>query len=1468
MAPASAESFVLSHQQDSNSKESVGPASSLIVSWAISGKKVVVVGGDQAAASRAAFAAEAGAHVTILTEHGTAVSSALRQLLTTGKFLVHETRAFDAADLRGASLVFVCLTGADRDRARQIALLCRANAVPVNVATASELSDFFFMSTYKDQVCLCFLPLTPAIILAAKLRKQIVNSIPTHAGSALENLAKLRQHLKLADQSATSNNRRMNFINKVSETWSVETLADLTDSDISALVKNYLSQASDLPRLKAGTLRVIRTGFSGRVDHLTVEAFRSLSQAELVISDNLVSKDILDLVAGDLMVVPADAERASNSVIFAALRALELGQHVIRLKYGSDHVDVEFDDELSVFYQKGFKAVVVPTAFVAATDSKPYQLNFQRDEKIVVQKSFVKDEITLFKDIPNTIPKAIAIPAAIVSKKAPIAAAGLPKFISGEDAAAHVAFALSDMSFVYQVIPESTIGESPAKWAANGIKNAKGKSHKVTQVETRVGAAAVVHGAAHDGSAVVVLANSGALRHMLPSMHRIAQEHLPVVFHVAAQGIKKDPLFTVYPSIADVTATSFTGFASIGSGSVKEAHDLALVAHVSASAGKTPFLHFYDGTRIATEQSIVPIIDTASLAKIVKDAGEQASALKSIPVPDLVENVMNNLAEQLGHNYKLFEYIGSNTAETVVVALGSSAAIAEEAVGRLFGSNIINVGLLKIRLLRPWSARHFLGALPRTVKKIVLIDDSKEQGSGSHGALFLDVTSAFYDSVWSLPIPTILKGGFAEGVENFNSVAVQLFLENLDVTDYRFDFEIVGTSTVASADSNVFEAVIWDQQSDETEKVANFAVQLLEAQGASNVQLFQTSSSIAVEPISATHLRFSKTQGAETAQSAALVTSANYAAVHNISFLSSFNVAASIRKNGTLLINRAGANPTIADVSADIPEATKRELYNRHIRIAVVDADKIAFNYTLFRGNRKDYRNLALVGALAKLWDGVDAARALAEVEAGLEASETDGTVFRTKIGALKSAVNGITVFDAPGEWAFASADQQLPTFFEPTFGFKKLTGLDNEDAGEVVGKIVPKYAPALPIMFKEAYGLKSALRPDAAEKTFKVTVTENRRLTPDSYERNVFHIEFDIGSSGLKYEIGEALGVYGQNNPDHVQEFLDWYGADGSQIIRFDRRNEATGTTETEFRTVTQLFTEVVDIFGKPGKKFFQSLIEHTTVLAERERLGFLASGEGADELAKLQEEETVTFADVLQMFPSSHPSIEKLLSLIPNIKPRHYSISSSMNVHPTSVHLLVVVVDWKTKSGKDRVGQCTRYLVNLRPGKTVTVSVKPSVMKLPPSHTAPVIMAGLGTGMAPFRAFVEERAYQKSLGHEVGPMALYFGARHRAEEYLYGEELEAYHADGLLTHLRLAFSRDQKEKVYIQHKIQDDSEMLGDMMLKDGGAFYLCGPTWPVPDVRDALVSAFSNSMSENEASEKLEALKEQERYVLEVY
>ncbi|WWC65889.1 uncharacterized protein I303_108511 [Kwoniella dejecticola CBS 10117] len=396
-----------------------------------------------------------------------------------------------------------------------------------------------------------------------------------------------------------------------------------------------------------------------------------------------------------------------------------------------------------------------------------------------------------------------------------------------------------------------------------------------------------------------------------------------------------------------------------------------------------------------------------------------------------------------------------------------------------------------------------------------------------------------------------------------------------------------------------------------------------------------------------------------------------------------------------------------------------------------------------------------------------------------------------------------------------------------------------------------------------------NGLRPSMADETFLVTVSENRRLTPATYDRNVFHLELDTAGTGLKYEIGEAIGIHGWNDTQEVLDFCSWYGVQPDDLVTFANPLKA-GTNET--RTIFQLLQQNVDLFGRPGKAFYAALSKTAKAKADAMALKFISAPEGAELFQKMAEKETVTFADVLFRYKTARPSIGELIGMIPEIKPRHYSIASSQKAVGDKVELLIVTVDWTDSHGSPRFGQCTRYLAALAPGAKVTVSIKPSVMKLPPDNKQPIIMAGLGTGAAPFRAFMQHRAWQRTQGIDVGPLIYYFGSRYRSQEYLYGEEIEAYIKSGIISHAGLAFSRDSDSKTYIQHKMSADKKMLSKLLQGEGSDaayFYLCGPTWPVPDVFEALVGSLTDDgMERKRAEEYIEELKEDERYVLEVY
>jgi len=296
-----------------------------------------------------------------------------------------------------------------------------------------------------------------------------------------------------------------------------------------------------------------------------------------------------------------------------------------------------------------------------------------------------------------------------------------------------------------------------------------------------------------------------------------------------------------------------------------------------------------------------------------------------------------------------------------------------------------------------------------------------------------------------------------------------------------------------------------------------------------------------------------------------------------------------------------------------------------------------------------------------------------------------------------------------------------------------------------------------------------------------------------------------------------------------------------------------------------------------------------------EKDQLEYLISKEGNEEMRALINE-TVTFADVLKIFPSAKMPLEYLLDFVPSIKPRLYSIGSAPEMHPDHIHLCIVEEDWTNSKGEVRHGQSTWFVRNQLPklqwgqytglkddpeellGKLSTeeaplipVRVNPAVVHLPDSPKVPLVMVGLGTGMAPFRAFIQQRKVLKEAGEETGDMLLYFGARYEATEYLYGEEIDQFHEEGTLTHLKKAFSRDQEEKVYAQHRIEQDPELLYDYLENKGGSFYLCGPAGGMPaQMRKAVVDVFAKcgNMSQEEADEKVTEMQINGRYNVEVW
>ncbi|KAF8591470.1 assimilatory sulfite reductase [Ramaria rubella] len=854
-------------------------------------------------------------------------------------------------------------------------------------------------------------------------------------------------------------------------------------------------------------------------------------------------------------------------------------------------------------------------------------------------------------------------------------------------------------------------------------------------------------------------------------------------------------------------------------------------------------------------------------------------------LPSLSSKPRNSIYDALTDlGYGFFDYAGDNEANTVVVLLNGPLATAAKALA----SQITGLGVLVVRVLRPWDETLFRMALPATVKRVHVMDDVPSEAS--QGGLFVDVFSTLFDSNSSSEPPTI-----------------QTHRNTPERTQEYLSSSSGFLSFLTGLISNTLDPSppwIVDRT---TKKLLFFSPS---SGGGSDLPWLITCTFLSHRGIRTRHLStqdaFSR-PGGITADRLLLSAKSDLDDHVPMPFLLPLDPSISMETDGeadfigildqtllkthsTLKYARRGAPVLVSsnwspqEFLSNVPQQTLELIRLRDLHVYLLDIKGLA-DHLLLKGEhvaRSNVENILGYLAFMRLYLGKDgstgrkAVEQLARLSIGKATEGIDLSLICSKAwDALVSVTIPVTDFDADD-----SAVKPV-TLKEFEFNSIECEGSNIRSAIDV-SKIGTWHDGAKHIVFSEAFASSSTkekelysqcptLRPDLPERTFLVTTMVNRRLTPKEYDRNVFHLEFDTTGTGLKYAIGEALGVHGWNDTDDVLEFCKWYGADPEQLITIPAPGRGNGKeTLLHTRTVFQVLQQQIDIFGRPPKSFYAALSKHAQLRTDQMALHFFSSPEGSATFKKLAEKDTVNFADVLNVYKSARPSIAELCELVGDISPRHYSIASSQAAVGDRVDLLVVTVDWVTPSGSPRYGQCTRYLADLKVGQQVTVSIKPSVMKLPPNPMQPIIMAGLGTGAAPFRAFMQHRAWLAAQNVPVGPLLYYFGSRHRSQEYLYGEEIEAYIADNVITHSGLAFSRDGKNKVYIQHKMKEDAEMLVRHLSAEEGVFYLCGPTWPVPDVYEALVGALVEYVGKtvDEAAEYLEGLKEEERYVLEVY
>lgn len=1044
-------------------------------------------------------------------------------------------------------------------------------------------------------------------------------------------------------------------------------------------------------------------------------------------------------------------------------------------------------------------------------------------------------------------------------------------------------YAISSKIFSYDAPgAENLLDAHLQLWSQHyGRQNAFGVVPFFHKFQVRSGAANAIlgyyskNGTSGQPLSAVVPAN--ALVYMRPTLATSRSGDLPLSLNVSAIDYDEhtNSLVSNYISALSVARSlEYPVISPVDTTNGVELQHLTVLNHFIAAMSGNPSIFLADGPEFSkTFTRFDNLLAYSELGSLYQNLLSGASAESA----DLVGYALDRLNSIAGTSYAQFEYSGSISPNVVYVVYGAHEATQLASVVDRVG-NIAKIGLVKVRVPLPFNAAKFASVVPQSAKKLVVLSQHNASKNVST-SLKADVTSALFlsgryhtlavdgfsypsDFVWS---PVTIAKLFAEYDSSWNPAAA------LVEPDYFQDENITANTSPEG------KYLVWGHDNGTFVEVSNKLALSLSLDEKKKVLIrnkFDNSRGGGLFQAQITCAP--KVVGASTVDSADVIL------VEDVSVLANYDILATAKPGATILLgNKKPIKTSIEeDVVPKLPAGFKRGLAKNHNKLVLVDfsiVDDLDQISDSTKGFSEDF--LTQVAFWRTAYPELNGFIVNKLLQANGNSFELLAAVL-DKFIATVDEKQGLKAVEVAKEWADLQDEvtekeaeeekeepEQLP-FFPTESSFFPNPRIVTEDAEETVDGTASDLAKKF--TFAEAYDVKTDLRPDLPVKNFVVKVQENKRLTPSEYSRNIFHIEFDITGTGLTYAIGEALGIHGRNNSEAVEKFLEFYGVDGNSIVQVTSKEDAS---VLEVRSARQALYDNVDFLGKPPKRFYEALAEHATDEKEKAHLEKLASSEGAEELKKRQDVDFDTFVDILEEFPSARPSFSELVRIIPPLKRREYSIASSQKAHPNAVHLLIVVVDWVDPRGRLRYGHASKYLSDLKIGDELVVSVKPSVMKLPPLSTQPIIMSGLGTGLAPFKAFIEEKIWQKQQGMEIGEIYLYMGSRHKKEEYLYGELWEAYKDAGVLTHIGAAFSRDQPQKIYIQDKIRETIEPLTEAFVEKNGSFYLCGPTWPVPDITACLQDIVTNGARKNgtevkEVAKVVEELKEEGRYILEVY
>mgnify|MGYP001047840901 FL=1 len=638
------------------------------------------------------------------------------------------------------------------------------------------------------------------------------------------------------------------------------------------------------------------------------------------------------------------------------------------------------------------------------------------------------------------------------------------KFITcdGNYAAAHVAYMFSEVAAIYPITPSSTMAELVDEWAAQGRKNIFGETVKVVEMQSEAGAAGAVHGSLQSGALTSTFTASQGLLLMIPNMYKIAGELLPCVFHVSARALAAQSL-SIFGDHQDVMAARQTGFAMLATSSVQEVMDLAGVAHIVALRSRVPFMHFFDGFRTSHEIQKIELIDEASLTALFdRDAlrefrrralnpehpvtrgtaqnpdiyfqTREASNKFYDAVPDMVAETMAEISKITGREYKPFTYYGAEDAEEVVVAMGSVTETLKETVDYLTAQGR-KVGVVTVHLYRPFSVKYLMAVMPSSVRRICVLDRTKEPGANGD-PLYLDVVEAF---ATSRNKPLIIGGRYGLSSKDTTPAQMLAVYENLSAAEPRNQFTVGITDDVtfrslpvgeeiSLAKPGTFEALFFGLGADGTVGANKNSIKIIGGTTNKYCQAYFSYDSKKSGGYTSSHLRF----GDLPITSPYLVTTPDFVACHVPSYVDKYDVLKGLKKGGSFLLNSVHDAETTCKT---LPDRMKAYLAKNNINFYIINATKIAAELGL--GSRT---NTIMQSAFFKIANVIPFEKAVEEMKHAILKSygKKGEDIVNMNYAAVDAGGNAVEKVEVPAEWASievkACADAHCADASRPAF--------------------------------------------------------------------------------------------------------------------------------------------------------------------------------------------------------------------------------------------------------------------------------------------------------------------------------------------------------------------------------------------------------------------------------------------------